>query len=197
MSERGDELPQAEHQADVDVAPELVRHEVVRVVGQQDVEEVPGEERGRSAGRRSCGACGGAPGTSRSAGPRCRHCCSPRTGRARRRRSCSRMTSGAGPRRRTAFGRTVPSRGTPGEGHIGSTMRRTVVLRDERPSAKRVNRRSSRSASRAAGSGWAATGSVAASARASGAGARPAAAMADAGASEAATGSRPAGRRRP
>ena len=44
--ERRDELQQAEHETDRDVPPELVRHEVVRVVGQQDEEEVPGEERG-------------------------------------------------------------------------------------------------------------------------------------------------------
>jgi hypothetical protein len=42
--ERGDELRDAEEQGDVDVAEQLGAHEAARVVRQQDVQQVPGDE---------------------------------------------------------------------------------------------------------------------------------------------------------
>src|SRR3954447_8845475 len=42
--EGGHELAQPHQQADVDVAEDLRRHEVVRVAREQDVEQVPGQE---------------------------------------------------------------------------------------------------------------------------------------------------------
>src|SRR6478752_7766558 len=45
--EGGHELEQSEDEGDVDVAPELVAHEVVGPVAHHDVEQVPGQERGR------------------------------------------------------------------------------------------------------------------------------------------------------
>jgi hypothetical protein len=47
--DRGDhkgrhELQDAQHQGNVDIAPQLGRHESVRVVGQQHVDEVPDKE---------------------------------------------------------------------------------------------------------------------------------------------------------
>src|SRR3954471_24370434 len=42
--ERRHELPEAEQDPDVDVADDLGGHEVVRVAGEQHVEQVPGQE---------------------------------------------------------------------------------------------------------------------------------------------------------
>src|SRR4051812_49390425 len=42
--EGGHELAQPHQQPDVDVAEDLRRHEVVGVAGEQDVEQVPGQE---------------------------------------------------------------------------------------------------------------------------------------------------------
>src|SRR5688572_29176814 len=44
--ERGHELQQAENEGDVDVADELGAHEVGRPVGEDDIEQVPAQERG-------------------------------------------------------------------------------------------------------------------------------------------------------
>ena len=128
--ERRHELQQAEQDADVDVAEDLVDHEVVGVVGEQDVEEVPGqEERGHREDEAAVlaaqlleplGLLDGGVFLALTADVR------------RPRRCCSRMTSGARPPRRAAFGGTVS-----GALH-GPKGTRPGFPRDERSSWRRT-----------------------------------------------------------